>query len=140
MVFPRRPGPEAMQELFDLLVKQLGITEQQARGGTGVLLRAARDKLGTRHFDELLGGVSGLDQLLGRAAQAGGLGGLLGGITTAVGGNRAALLAQIVSGFTRLDMSPEQAKAFVPVILGFLCAKIGPQAGEELERTLRAGL
>lgn len=129
-----------MQELIDLLVKQLGVTEQQAEGGAGVLLRAARAKLGSRHFDELLGGVGGIDGLLGRAPQAGGLGGLLGGLAGAVGGQRAALLAEIVSGFTRLDMRPEQARAFVPVILGFLRSKIGPQAGEELERTLRAGL
>lgn len=129
-----------MKELIDLLVKQLGVTEQQAGGGAGVLLRAARDKLGAQHFDELLGGVGGVDQLLGRAPQAGGLGGLLAGIATAAGGQRAALLAEIVSGFTRLDMRPEQAKAFVPVILSFLRSKIGQQAGEELERTLRAGL
>lgn len=130
-----------MKELVDQLVKQLGVNEDQAAGGAGVLLNAARDKLGAQQFGSLLGGVPGIDQLMNRAPGAGsGGGGLLGGVASALGGQQGALLAGIVSGFSRLGLRPEQARDFVPVILGFLRGRIGPQNAEQLERTLRAGL
>ena len=66
-----------------------------------------------------------------------GLGGLLGGLAGAIGGN-AALISTIVSGFGKLGLKPEDAKKFVPVILGFLRTKVGPDVVSSLEKTLRA--
>lgn len=130
-----------MKELVELLVRQLGVSEDQATGGAGVLLRAARAKLGAGRYDELLGSLGGLEDLVRRApGSGGGLGGLLSGVASALGGSRAALLADIVSGFTRLGLQPEQARQFVPVILEFLRSRIGGPAAEELEKKLRDGL
>jgi hypothetical protein len=62
---------------------------------------------------------------------------LLGGLAGAIGGN-AALISSIVGGFGKLGLKPEDAKRFVPVILGFLRTKVGPDVVSSLERTLRA--
>jgi hypothetical protein len=129
-----------MKELIDSLTKTLGISGTQAEGGAAVLLKAAKDKLGAAVFDSQLGGVPGLNDLLKKAPAAGGgggLGGLLGGLAGAIGGN-AALISSIVGGFGKLGLKPDDAKKFVPVILGFLRTKVGPDVVSNLEKTLRA--
>jgi len=128
-----------MKELIDSLTQGLGITGTQAEGGAAVLLKAAKDKLGAAEFDSQLGGVPGLGELLKKAPAAGGggLGGMLGGLAGAIGGN-AALISTILSGFGKLGLKPEDAKKFVPIILGFLQTKVGPDVVSKLEKTLRA--
>ena len=128
-----------MKELIDSLTQTLGISGAQAEGGAAVLLKAAKDKLGAAEFDSQLGGVPGLHDLLNKAPApgGGGLGGLLGGLAGAIGGN-AALISSIVSGFGKLGLKPEEAKKFVPIILGFLRTKVGPDVVANLEKTLRA--
>jgi len=127
-----------MKELIDSLTKSLGISGAQAEGGAAVLLKAAKDKLGAAEFDSQLGSVPGLNDLLKKApAAGGGLGGLLGGLAGAMGGN-AALISSIVGGFGKLGLKAEDAKKFVPIIMGFLRTKVGPDVVSNLEKTLRA--
>jgi hypothetical protein len=126
-----------MQELVDLLTKNLGVSAPQAEGGAAVLFKAAKEKLGGAEFDRLLGGVPGLGDLLSKApASGGGLGGLLGGLAGAMGGN-AGLIATILGGFGKLGLTAEHAKKFVPVIMEFLKSKVGPEVASKLENTLR---
>jgi hypothetical protein len=126
-----------MKELIDLLSKNLGVSGTQAEGGAAVLFKAAKDKLGAPEFDRLLSGVPGLPDLMKKApAAGGGLGGMLGGLAGAIGGN-AALIGTIVSGFGKLGLTTDHAKKFVPVILEFLEAKVGPDVVSRLEKTLR---
>ena len=126
-----------MKELVDLLTKNLKITAPQAEGGAAVLFKAARDKLGGAEFDQLLGGLPGLGDLMKKApASGGGLGGMLGGLASAVGGN-AGLIATIVGGFGKLGLTTDHAKKFVPVIIQFLNTKVGPDVVSKLEKTLR---
>jgi len=128
-----------VKELIDQLVKKLGVNASQAEGGAAVLLKAARDKMGTEEFSKLLGGVPGVSDLLKKAPSAGGggLGGLLGGLASAVGGN-AGLIATIVQGFGKLGLGPEDAKRFAPVMMEYLRAKVSPDVASKLEKTLRA--
>jgi hypothetical protein len=128
-----------MKELIDNLTKGLGISGAQAEGGAAVLLKAAKEKIGAAEFDSQLGSVPGLSDLLKKAPAAGGggLGGLLGGLAGAMGGN-AALISSILSGFGKLGLKAEDAKKFVPIILGFLQTKVGPDVVSKLEKTLRA--
>jgi hypothetical protein len=128
-----------MKELVDMLTKNLGVTGAQAEGGTGVLLKAAQEKLGSAEFGKMLGGVPGLSDLMKKAPAAGGggLGGLLGGIAGAVGGN-AALIANVIQGFGKLGLKADDAKKFVPIILNFLRSKVGPDVVSKLESALKA--
>src|SRR3954471_10321129 len=106
-----------MKELIDLLVQQLGVSGGQAEGGAAVLFKAAKDKLGAAEFDQLLGGLPGLAELLEKApASGGGLGGLLGGLAGAVGG-RAGLIGAILQGFGKLGLTVDDARRFAPVIM-----------------------
>ncbi len=126
-----------MQELIDMLTKNLGIDGKQAEGGAAVLFNAAKVKLGSGEFGNLLGNVPGLSDLMHKApAAGGGLGGMLGGLAGAMGGN-VGLIANIVSGFGKLGLKADDAKKFVPVILDFLRTKVGPDVVTKLEHTLR---
>jgi hypothetical protein len=124
-----------MKELIDLLTARLKVDERQARGGAAILLKAAKDKLGGAEFSRMLGSVPGIDALANKAPSGGG--GLLGGLASLAGGNTA-LLANIVSGFSKLNLTTEHAQKFVPVILDYLRTKVGPDVVARLEKTLRA--
>ncbi len=127
-----------MKELIDSLTNGLGVSGAQAEGGAAVLFKAAKDKLGGEEFTRLLGGVPGLGDLMHKApAAGGGLGGMLGGLAGAMGGN-AGLIATIVGGFGKLGLKADDAKKFLPIILGFLQTKVGPEVVSRLEKALRA--
>jgi hypothetical protein len=128
-----------MKELVEMLTRNLGVNANQAEGGAGVLLKAAHDKLGAAEYGKLLGGVPGLSDLMKKAPAAGGggLGGMLGGLAGALGGN-AALISTILGGFSKLGLSADDAKRFVPVILQFLQTKVGPDTIKKLQDTLKA--
>lgn len=126
-----------MKELIDLLTKQLQVDERQAQGGAGILFKAAKHKLGSTEFSRMLGSVPGIDELISKAPDGGKLGGLLGGLASLAGGN-AAILANVVSGFSRLNLTSADAQKFLPVILDYLRGKVGPETVSRLEKTLRA--
>jgi Protein of unknown function VcgC/VcgE (DUF2780) len=124
-----------MEDLVTELSRKLRINEAQAQGGAAILFKAAKDKLGGKEFDRMLGAVPGIETLIQQAPKSGG--GLLGGLASLAGGN-AALLATIASGFSKLNMTGDQAQKFVPVILDNLRTKVGPETVNKLEKTLRA--
>ena len=127
-----------MKELIDMLTNKLGVPAGQAEGGAAVLLKAAKDKLGSEEFGTLLGGVPGLGDLMKKAPASGGggLGGLLGGLAGAIGGN-AALISTIVGGFGKLGLTAEDARRFAPVMTEFLKTQVPPDVVSKLEKTLR---
>ncbi|HSC05607.1 MAG TPA: DUF2780 domain-containing protein [Steroidobacteraceae bacterium] len=123
-----------MNELITRLSQQLKIDDKQARGGAAILFKAAKEKLGSAEFSRLLGPVNGVDDLIREAPQSGG--GLLGGLASLAGGN-AALIATVVSGFSKLNLSGGDAQKFVPIMLDYLRGQVGPEAVSKLEKTLR---
>jgi hypothetical protein len=125
-----------VQELVDQLTRQLGINPAQAQSGAGILFKAARDKMGSGEFQKLLGGVPGVTDLVKLAPASGGSG-LLGGLASALGGN-AALLANVVSGFSKLGMSADVAKKFMPIVLDYLHKHAGAEVVAKVEAALRA--
>jgi hypothetical protein len=127
-----------MDTLVSRIAEKVGVSEAQARGGAALLLKAARDKLGATQFDQSIGTLPGMAALLDSAPRAGGVGRLFGGLASAVGGDRAALVAAIVGGFNKLGMKPQLAEAFVPVIVEHLRANLDPSTAQRIEQLLRA--
>ena len=123
-----------MKDLIAVLSQQLKIDEKQAQGGAAILFKAAKDKLGGVEFSKMLSSVAGVEALVKKAPQSGG--GLLGGLAALAGGNTA-LIANVVSGFSKLNLSTDHAQKFVPIMLDFLRTKVGPDVVSRLEKTLR---
>ncbi|MCY1288275.1 hypothetical protein D9M68_461790 [compost metagenome] len=111
--------------LLDALTGQLGVTPQQAVGGTGALLGLAKNQLPSADYSQLLSAVPGLDKLSGSNALAGlgGVGGMLGGSQGA--GGAGALLGNVSSlgdvnqAFGALGMDSGMTGQFAQVLLDY---------------------
>ena len=120
-------------ELTDLLTKNLGVSEAQARGGAGLVFKLARDKLGASDFAKVSSAVPGMDSLLGAAPASGG--GVLGGLGKVFGGGGG--VAILAGGFSKLGLDSSMVGKFIPVILQFVQSKGGDSAKALLERVLK---
>ena len=125
------PGCSSMQsmmgqspELTGLLKQQLGVTEAQASGGVGSMLKLAQEKLSAGEFDQIAKAIPGASKYLDSAKQ------LLGGGNV---GNKAGLQ----SAFSKLGMSPDMVDKFTPILTQFVGKIGGSQAGDLLASALK---
>lgn len=118
-----------MNELVKALVSQLGVTDDQAAKGSGLLFKAAKERLGG-DFAQIEKAIPDVGALLKAApsSSGGGLGGMLGGLASALGGGGSKLgtLASLAGSFSELKLSPDMIGKFGSVILSTLKSKAGP--------------
>ncbi len=123
-------------ELIDQLTKNLGVSEDQAKGGAGLLFKHARGKMGGEDFAKVAAAVPGVDGLISAAPEGGpapgGLGKLLSGLPGGLGA-----LSGLAGGFSKLGMSGGMIGKFVPIILSFVQSKGGDQVKAVLEKALK---
>ncbi|MGB6299816.1 MAG: DUF2780 domain-containing protein [Rivularia sp. (in: cyanobacteria)] len=131
-------------ELVQQLVSNLGVQEDQAKGGAGLILKLAQDKLGGGEFAKVASAIPGSDMLLGSAPSqdaGSGMMGALGGMAAGMmGGNQGANLGSLMSlagGFQKLGMSGDMVTKFFPVILNFVQQKGGADAAGILSKALQ---
>ncbi len=133
-----------MDELIKQLMSGAGVDESQATGGAGLILKMAKDKLGSGDFAKLAGMVPGLDGLADAAPEAsgggGGLMGALGGLAGGLGGGGGGGLgdmAKLAGGFSALGMDTGKLSQFLPIILSFVQGKGGGDAMKMLQDALK---
>ena len=131
-------------ELVQQLVSSLGVQEEQATGGAGLILKLAQDKLGSGEFAQITSVIPGADALLGAAPNGesgGGMMGALGGMAAGMmGGNQGAALGSLMSlagGFSQLGMSGDMVTKFFPIILNFVQQKGGAEIAGILSKALQ---
>lgn len=126
-------------ELIKLLTDNLGITNDQAKGGAGLLFKMAKDKLSKEEFGQVAGSIPGTEELIGAAPSSGGLGSAIGSITSAIGGKSGGLgnLASLAGGFSKLDMDSGMIGKFIPIILSFVQSKGGDVIKGLLEKVMK---
>jgi hypothetical protein len=127
-------------DLINQLVSNLGVSEDQAKGGAGMLFKLAQDKLSGGEFAEITDKVSGVDDMLSAApaAAGGGLMGAVGGLMSKMGGGAGDLgaLANLAGGFDKLGMDSDMIGKFVPVVLDFARNQGGDTVGNLLKGVL----
>ncbi len=127
-------------DLINQLVSTLGVSEEQARGGAGMLFKLAQDKLGGDEFARIADKVSGLDDMVAAAPDAGGGGlmGAVGGLMSGLGGegNNLGALASLAGGFDKLGLDSGMVGKFVPVVLDFVRNQGGDSVGDLLKGVL----
>lgn len=126
-------------ELVQDLVKNLGVGEDAAKGGAGLIFKLAKEKLGADDFSKVEGSVPGMGDLLKAAPESGGLLGGLGNIASGLGGNIGGLgnLASLASGFSKLGLDSGMIGKFIPIILSFVGNKGGAGVQSILEKVLK---
>jgi len=127
-----------MMELVEQLVSATGVSSAQAEGGAGLLLGLLKQQLASGDFSKVADAVPGVDGLIDAApATGGGLGGLLGGVASALGGSELGNLATLAGGFDKLGLDAGMIGRFVPVLLSFLEAKGGGELVSLASRVLK---
>jgi len=126
-------------ELLQILTQQLGISDDQAKGGSGLLFKLAKEKLGSDDFSKVASAIPGIDDLLSAAPKSGGLAGAIGGLASSLGGNAGQLgnLASLAGGFKKLDLDSGMVGQFIPIILSFVQSKGGDTVKALLEKAMK---
>jgi Protein of unknown function VcgC/VcgE (DUF2780) len=137
-------------ELVNQLTQQLGINQQQASGGLGLIMGMAKQKLGG-DFGSLAQHVPGVDNLINSAPKptgaasgvGGGIGGALGSLGGMLGGKAGGALGQLgnlsalAGGFKQLGLDAGMIGKFAPIVLNFFQSKGGDAAKGLIERVLK---
>ncbi len=128
-----------MNELISSLVGQLGVSEDQAKGGAGLLFKMAQQKLGGEEFGQLnsaLGGGVGDLISAAPAEEEGGLGSLLGGFGKMVGAGDIGNLVSLAGGFSKLGLDEGLIGRFIPIVMQFVQSKGGESLLPLLQKAL----
>lgn len=122
------------------LVSNLGVSEEQAKGGAGVLFKLAQDKLSRDEFAQIADKVSGMDDMISTAPDAadGSLMGSVGGLMSGMGGDSNSLgaLASLVGGYEKLGLESGMVGKFIPVVPDFVRNQDGDSIGNLLKGVL----
>jgi hypothetical protein len=127
-------------ELIDMLTSGLGVKEDEAKGGTGLLMNLAKEKLGAGDFGKIANVIPGVDDLIKTAPEADtGIMGTLGKMASGMGGSMGQLgtLASLAGGFSKLGLDADMIGKFVPIILSFVQQKGGKDIGDLLAKAFK---
>ena len=106
--------------LLKMLTSQLGVTEDQAKGGVGSYLTLAQEKLAKGDFDKIAALVPGASKYMDTAKK-------LGAVTGPVKN-----LAGLNGSLSRLKMKSETASKFAPTVTNYL----GTAGGDSVKQML----
>ncbi|PKN11321.1 MAG: hypothetical protein CVU69_13050 [Deltaproteobacteria bacterium HGW-Deltaproteobacteria-4] len=125
-------------ELLQMLTQQLGVSEDQAKGGAGLIFTLAKEKLDAGEFSQVAGAVPGIEGLIAAAPKPGGIAGALSGLASSLaGGSHLGNLAAIAAGFKGLNMDSGMISKFIPVVLSFVQSKGGDSVKGILSKILK---
>lgn len=126
-------------ELLQMLTSQLGVSEEQAQGGAGLLFKMAKEKLGADEFAQVASAVPNIENLISSAPEAGGVSAALGGLASSFGGGAGQLgnLASLAGGFKNLNLDSGMVGKFIPVVMNFVQLEGGDTIKNILEKVLK---
>ena len=128
-------------DLLNMLTSQLGIKEEQAAGGAGLLFKLAKEKLGG-DFSQVSSAIPDVTNLISKAPEessgvGGGLMGAIGGIASSLGADKLGNLASLAGGFSKLDLDAGMITKFIPIVMEFVKSKAGSGAVDLLSKVLK---
>jgi hypothetical protein len=126
-------------ELVELIKQQLGITDEQAKGGLGLIFKTVQEKLGAADFKQVQSALPSVQGLIDLAPKegGGGIGGMLGGLAKSLGLDSLGKLASLADGFKKLGLDPKLILEFVPKVLEWAQKNGGAQLKVLLEKVLK---
>ena len=120
-------------------IQNLGITQEQARGGLGLIFKTVQEKLGDSDFSKVQEALPQIQALISEAPEEGGGGllGAIGGIAKSLGVGDLGKLVGVADGFKKLGLDPKMVLQFIPKILEWAQNAGGPQLKAILEKVLK---
>lgn len=126
-------------ELAQMLMDNLNVQENQAKGGAGLIFQLAKSKLGDDKFAQISQHVPGLEGMLAAAPEDTGIAGALGGLASGLGGGKVEALgnlATLAGGFSKLGLDEGMVGKFIPIVLSFVQSKGGEGVKDLLAQVL----
>lgn len=123
------PAQAGSSDLVGMLTDQLGISKEQAAGGSGAIFDYAKDNLSADDFATVAKGVPDMDGLLSAAPKQesssalGKASSMLGGSDSSVGG-----LASLASSFETVGLDADMVQKFLPIVSDYVGSVSGDQA------------
>jgi len=113
-------------DLVSMLVDNLGVTKEQAKGGAGSLFQNAKENLSGDDFQKVSDAVPGMDSYLAAAPEKSSAGGAFGKLSS-LGGSAGKLgsLASLADSFKQLGLDSSMVSKFIPVVLQFVQSEGG---------------
>ncbi len=126
--------------IVDEIMKQVGVSKEQAEGGLGLIFKLAKDKLGA-DFSQVSSVVPEANGLIGKAPAeeqeaGGGLMGMLGGMASKMGLGDLGKLAELAAQFKKLGLDMETVQKYVKVVMAFVESKGGTVVKDLLNKVL----
>jgi len=107
-------------DIIQEIVKQVGVSESQAKGGAGLLFKLAKDKLSGADFSSLAKSIPQMNDLIKQAPAPSGAAGMLGSLAKSLGAGDLGSLAGMASSLSSLKLDKDTISKFVPVIIDYL--------------------
>jgi hypothetical protein len=123
--------------LTNVLVSQLGVTQQQALGGAGAIFQAAKANMAQQAFASLSQSIPGMSDMLAAAPQ---VSQPLSGVTSMMGGagNTVNTMTSLAASFQQLNLSPSMVNQFIPVVVDYVKNASGQMTATLLQSALAA--
>lgn len=110
------PSGITSNPLISSLTSGLGVSPEQAVGGTGAMMGLAKNNLSPDQFGAISNAVPGLGDITKAAGPL-------------LGGSPLNSLADVQGAFSKLGLSPDMVGKFAPVIGDTISKTAGPQVG-----------
>ncbi len=129
--------PVSQGSLTNVLVSQLGVTQQQALGGAGAIFQAAKAKMAPQAFASLSQSIPAMSQMLAAAPQ---VSQPLSEATSMMGsvGSTLNTMTSLASSFQQLNLSPNMVNQFIPVVVDYVKNTSGQMTANLLQSALTA--
>lgn len=126
-----------MDDLIRRLKRELGVSNDQARGGLVALLRTGQQNLSRPDFEQFVADIPGADRLLREAPAQSTLTSIAGGLGSLFGGRSGAgRWAGLAAAFTELGVDLDTARKFGPIVIDY----VREHGGEDLVDKIRVAL
>lgn len=99
-------------DIVKIVAEKTGVTEDQARGGLGLLLNLLKSQLDEATYSKVIGFIPGSAEMLAAAPEAGGIMGAIGGM---IGGDTGEM-AKVAQGFSDLGIDATKIPQFMGVV------------------------
>ncbi len=117
-------GSAAGGTLMSMLTSKLGVTQDQAEGGVGSVLKLAQEKLSKSNYDKVANVIPGASGYVDKAKSLGAYSGAL--------VNKQGLMGAL----GKLGISQDTANQFIPVVESFVSKAGGSKTGNLLKTAL----
>jgi hypothetical protein len=113
--------------LVNLLTSNLGVTEQQAQGGSGAIFGLAKERMSNDEFSQIQEAVPSVDSLIQSAPKPGSSSASAASVTSLLGSTGGSLgaLGSLAGSFSQLGMGTDMITQFTPIIYDYVKQKGG---------------